>query len=125
MAEENKNPNPEKGPAPRKPVLFHHVRMGPFRSIHADGAWASINGLGNITLAFFNERPPLPKSVTYEYGESGQFVPTKEALTAVPDNEVLRQFEAEVIMSLESAKRIHTLLGNFIKIKEESDTAQK
>lgn len=104
-----------------KQIRFIHTRLPSFRCIHADSAWGSINGQGNIALAFYNERPPLPQSMTYEYDANGNLLPTQESAKAVSDYDVLRQFEAEIIMSFETAKVVHTILGNFIKMREKAD----
>jgi hypothetical protein len=106
-------------------ITFQQVRTSDFRIVHADGAWGAISSAGNIILTFYNERPIVPDSVKYHFDANSNFVPAPENFKPEFDRLVLRQFEVETVMTYESAKVIHEVLGNFIGMYEQAREAKK
>lgn len=103
----------------RQSVKFLHQRGGYYRAIHADGAWGAVSSASNIHLAFYNERPPIPNAVIQDLGPDGNWI--HESLRVDPpqtEPSISRQFEVDVILSLEAAKVVREVLQNFIELAE-------
>lgn len=100
-------------------VKFFHILAPSFRSVHADGVWGALSSYGNIHLSFFNERPNPPQFITQEFGPDGQWLPKEPKYEYGTNANWVRQFEVEVILSVESAKVMRQVLHNFIDLAEQ------
>lgn len=116
MSEETKAESISPTPVSGVPVKFLHQRAGQFRTVHADGVWGAASAYANVHLSFFNERPPMPVSLTQELGPSGLWLAKEPKVEFPTDANVMRQFEVEVIMSVETAKVVRDVLQNFIDL---------
>jgi len=85
----------------------HFINSNLFRVIHADGAWGGITPQFNIQMALFSERHPIPTEVSYKLEPSG-----------LRDG-IVREIEADVIMSLDVARALRIWLDNKIGEAEE------
>jgi hypothetical protein len=108
-------PNPEK---PAKLLKVHQQKGALFRVIHADGAWCSVGPYQNIHLAFYNERAPIPTAVYFALDEknlaSHELVEKREGKSGS-----FRELEVDVVISLEVARTLQWLLGNYIKLADD------
>ena len=74
-----------------------------FRVIHADGAFGGITPRLELFIAFYSERFPIPKVLTYEMSPEG--IPTKELSSERESKEgVIRECEIGVVVDLPIAK---------------------
>ena len=124
MPEQIENPensHPLQG-LPIKPVKFVHEKCALFRTVHADGVWGMTNNQGNIQLNYYIDHEPLPDASIWPVTPNG--FPTGEMQTVGKLDEnyylVSREFQIGVVLSLQAAKQVYAVLGNFIKVGEES-----
>lgn len=100
-------------PTPTPELQFHAIKSNYFRVIYAEGAVGGISPRGMIQMAIFNERAAIPKLTVHEaLATGGGLVPGKE-ISEKRDGKsgIVRELEAEIIMSLQSAKAFHSWLG--------------
>lgn len=123
---ENKSPAIPVSPQPVtkfQPVKFVHEKSPQFRTYHTDGAWGVVNALGDIHLSFFTEHPRLAAGVINKVNpENGIYTGEHEMVGDTDPNYFItvRDFQCSVVLSIQTAERIHTLLGNFIGIAKKS-----
>ena len=103
------------------PVKFIHEKSQQYRTCHADAVWGTINGLSNIQLEFYLERPPIPSAVVQPVNPDGTYT-SEQKLEPIQDAGhfiVVRDFQVGVVLSLQSAIQVHTVLGNFIELAKQ------
>ena|ERR1700722_1027290 len=121
MADEQKQPVEE-----GKPFVFHYCRSPIHRYVAADGAWLGLNGFNKIILNFYNDSPPLPKSVLAETTLDGNKFTSKEPITTFEtESAAVRQFDTSVVISLATAKALFETLEKFIKMGDEAETTRQ
>lgn len=105
----------------RPPVKIVHRLSKRFETVPADGGWGMFNGHGKIQLNFFTERPMLPDFVVFPLRpEDPQAMEEHYEQGFEKDHiMVVRDFHVAVTMSVDAAKHVHTVLGNFIALAED------
>lgn len=103
-------------PTQKKKLRFNFIKSSSFRVVHADGAWGGITPHGNIQVAFFSERTPIPQQIVHELTETGLGPEIKEERVA--RDGVVREVEVSVQMNLDIAKSVHDWLGKKIENAE-------
>jgi hypothetical protein len=74
-----------------------------FRVVHADGAYGGTSPRLQLFIAFYSERFPIPKVLTYEASPAG--APLDEIVEARESKEgVIREVEVGVTMDINAAK---------------------
>jgi hypothetical protein len=104
---------------PQIPV--HFVKSTFFRVIHADGVWFGGDPNGNIHLAFFNERQPIPEQIVATGGPHG--IVEDESQRVAKDG-VEREIEIDVVLSFQTATFINNVLGENLKNMREALKSQ-
>ena len=104
-------PNPDQH---QNVVEVHLQKANFFRVIHADGVWCSVNVNKDIHLAFYSERFPLPTKIFFPTDGQGELLKMRETKTGW-----VREIEADIVMSLDIARKVHDHIGKFIKFAEE------
>ncbi len=106
---------------PPLPVKFIHEKGPQYRIYHADAVWGTTNGQSNIQLEFYLEHPPIPTVVIQPVNPDGTFT-GEQKLEQIQDGEhfvVIRDFQAGIVLSLQSALQVQAVLGNFINLARE------
>jgi hypothetical protein len=96
---------------PTQEVVFDYIKGEFFRVIHADGMIGGPTPQGNLHIAFFSERPPIPKRTVQTVtalGALGAPVPEK---MVVRDCTVVREMDVDVMMTFQVAEQFHQWLG--------------
>ena len=111
------------GPPPQEPlpVKFIHEKGPQYRTYHADAAWAAVNGQANIQLEFYLEHPPFPTVVVQPVNTDATYTGEMK-IEGLEDKEhfvVIRDFQVGVVLSLQSAIQLQTVLGKFIDMAKE------
>lgn len=84
-------------------LRIEYQKSHAFRVIHADGAYGGTSPRLQLFVAFYNERFPIPKVLTYETTASGG--PVRELTDERESKEgVVREIEVGVLMDLAAAK---------------------
>ena len=94
-------------------MTFHYIKSNFFRVVHASGVHGGISPKGEFQMAFFNERTPIPQRVYHDIQIKdgvASLGPEIESERVGKDG-VIREVDVEVLMSRETAKVVHTWLG--------------
>ena len=119
MANQQRKP---RQPQPPIKLDAHYVKSSHYRTIHADGVWGGITPQLNIQMAFYSEHHPIPEIVHYEV-KPGE--PLKEVKRTASEG-VVREVEAEMIVSLELAESVvRWLNGKIEEVKKFQKEAER
>ena len=99
-----------------KIIKFHYSRTPSYRNYHVDGVFGGLNAKGNLHIELFNEKNPLPKTVTQEITKSGVF--GKEIKREQQDG-ILREIECGLTLDIQTAISLRSWLDTKIKQFEE------
>jgi hypothetical protein len=55
----------------QKNVVIEYIKSQLFRVVHADGAVGGVTPSGNLHIAFFSERPAIPRMMVHRRNENG------------------------------------------------------
>jgi len=103
-----------------KTVKFHYIKNQTFHSLHADGAIGGVTPSGNIHIAFYNERMPIPTEIVQKLDEKGALGEIESKTTR---EAVVREMEVDVVMNIDVAKNLHKWLG--VQIEEHGNIGHK
>jgi hypothetical protein len=84
-----------KASADNVPIAFEYIKSQLFRVIHADGVIGSVTPNGNVHVAFFSERPAIPRMMVYPRNPNGTLGPEKTL--ARPG--IIREMDVDVVLS--------------------------
>ncbi|NQU08599.1 MAG: hypothetical protein HQ583_08560 [Candidatus Abyssubacteria bacterium] len=102
-------------------IRFDYIKGNFFRVIHVDGVFGGNSPQGNIRMCVWNERWPIPQQMVYELKEGGVLGKEKNRITR---GAVVREVEADLVMDVETAKRIKAWLEDKIE-KASQDEEEK
>jgi hypothetical protein len=94
-------------------LIFHYEKSNMFRVIHADGVHGGISPQLNIHMALFNERQPIPQQITHQVGDKG-VIGSEDIGARVQKDGILREVEADVVLSIATAKAMVRWLSDRI-----------
>ena len=85
-------------------LLFHWIKSGHFRVVHADGAYGGISSRGYLQFALYNERAAIPRVSEREVkvSEDGSISAGPERTTESREG-LVREVEVEVMMDYRTA----------------------
>ena len=101
------------GDAAKDRVAFDYIKGQLFRVVRADGAIGSVTPNGHIHMAFYSERPAIPRRQVYRLSEGKlgeEIVP--ERLTR---GSIVREMDVDVFLTLSVAEHLHVWLGQRIE----------
>lgn len=109
----------ESASAPGVPYKFECHRSHLHRYVPADGVWVGVNGHGKYILNFFNDSPPLPKTILAETTADGNAFTSKPP-EVIPETDAgaVRLYEISVALPLPAVKLLATTLQNFVNLAE-------
>lgn len=94
-------------------IQYTFVKSNLFRVVHSDGVYGGTTPTGQINLFFFNERFPLPQQISHSFTQAAGI--GEELRDArITKTGIIREVEANMVMSLDSAKTLHQWLGDKI-----------
>jgi len=102
MADE---PKPKGNGHPPERVIFEYIKSPLFRVIHADGVVGSPTPSGNLHMAFFSERPAIPKRIAHALNEDKSLGAVVSGETVVREG-LIREIDVDVIMSVQVAENL-------------------
>jgi hypothetical protein len=98
--------------APTK-LSFQFIKNSNFKIIHADGATGGIAPRGNVFIAFYSERQPIPEVVTHHLtseGILGSEIPEERKVKSA----IIRDVEVGIMMDIPVAEALHVWLGQVL-----------
>ncbi len=105
----------DRAPVVPPAVRFYYLKSSQFRVVHVDGAHGGLTPRGQIQMALFNERQPIPQQTLEKLtpeGGLGDEIKDKR----IQKEGLIREVEVEAIMTLESAKSLVTWLQQRIDL---------
>jgi hypothetical protein len=106
--------------SPHQEIAFDFVKSEFFRVIHVDGVIGGPTPRGLLHMAFYSQRPPLPKRIVQKITPTGQLGESVAEKMVVQDA-IIREMDVDVIMSIDVAKQVHQWLGerlNEIEVRQ-------
>ena len=89
-----KKPRPDAPPD----IVFDYIKGNLFRVIHCDGVIGGVTPSGNLHMAFFSERPAIPRTQVHSRNEMGTLgPPIPERSEGRPG--VVREMDIDVVIS--------------------------
>lgn len=101
----------EKDSPTNEKITFHYIKNQGFRVLHVDGCIGSITPQGNIHLSVFSERPAIPRELTHKLTDNHE---VGEIVERVSREGIVREMDADLILTLNTAKNIYQWLGEKI-----------
>ena len=103
--------------APPLRIETKYVRSNLCRVIHADGAWGGVTSRLYIHMGLFSERNVSPESGTYVLDPKEHVA--REEVKGLPKQQILRETEADVIMSVETARALRDWLTERLAVADQ------
>lgn len=106
-----------------KKLKFKYVFDRNYNPAYTDGVHGSITPNNMIVMNFFNERAPLPTSMTYELDERGMLIDDTCVITPAVEEgtfDVIRFIESGITLNLDAATKIRDWLTDQIAIAEKN-----
>lgn len=97
---------------PATTLEAHYEKSNFFRVIHADGMFGGLSPSGQLHIAIFNQRSPLPKKSNILVAPNGV---TTETVTDTKTG-IFREIEADVAMNLNTALAFHIWLAQNLNL---------
>jgi len=106
-------------------IKFYYVKSNHFKSFFANGAYGGLGPNGLINIAFYIERPAIPKAIVHDLEPDGKL---GKEITSEREGKsgVIREVDCNIMMDLNTAKTIRGWLDRHItmleKVIEETKT---
>src|SRR5215470_7842480 len=94
-------------------VVFEYARDSMFRSTHADGFIGGLTPNGQVHIAFFSERPVLPKRHVFKLNPDGSLGAEVPAQTGGGES-ITRDMQVDVLMTVQAAERLRNWLDQYL-----------
>ena len=106
-------------------VKFDYLKAHAFRVVHADGVFGGPTPNRLIAMTLFSERLPIPQQTVHAFKGDGML--GEEIIDRrVSRDAVVRELEVCVMLSVETATRLHEwLAGHIEQIKRVTALAEK
>ena len=95
--------------SPPTGIELHYVKSNGFRVVHADGVWGGPTPRGYITMSFYSERLPIPRSMTHELKPPEPNSPDRilgQEIARDSKKGIVREVEVEIMVDLVMAKSL-------------------
>ncbi|MDD3581292.1 MAG: hypothetical protein PHW74_09755 [Desulfobacca sp.] len=99
-------------------ISYDYIKSNQFRVIHVDGVWGGNAPTGFIHMSVFSERWPIPKRTVSQFEPEGK-VGDEITERRVFRDSVVREVDAQLVMSIDVAIRIREWLKDKIANYEE------
>lgn len=99
-------------------VTFHYIKSNLFRVIHVDGAWGGPTPRGDVEVAFWSERVPIPQQMVHKVNDDGTIGDELKEERIARDG-LVREVETLIIMNIVNAKALLAFLQRAVKQAEE------
>lgn len=95
-------------------LRFVYEKARHHRILHADGAWSALTPHLEVQVSFYNDLRRIPISVTHPVEANDTIGPGQQQEVS----DLVREVDATVVMSIETAKAIVPLLSQMIEQAE-------
>jgi hypothetical protein len=88
-------------PTEQQNVVFEYIKSQLFRVVHADGAVGGVTPSGNLNIAFYSERPAIPRMMVHKRNEDGTLGDPLPEQTIVRPG-IIREMDVDVVIRPEA-----------------------
>ena len=95
-------------------VAFDYIKSQLFRVVRADGVIGGLTPNGHVHMAFFSERPAIPRRQVFQLtpeGTLGEMLPNE----TVSRDSIVREMDVDVFMTIDTAKLLYAWLDEKIR----------
>jgi hypothetical protein len=95
-------------------IVFEYARDPLFRATHADGFIGGLTPNGQVHIAFFSERPALPKRHVFRVnpdGSLGAELPGEKARSEA----ITRDMQVDVLLNVQAAEGLRNWLDQYLR----------
>jgi hypothetical protein len=115
-------PKKQNGEEPAR-VSFDFIKSPFFRAVRADGAIGGVTPNGQIHIAFYSERHPIPRRVTHAVDSAGKL---GEEVGRESREAIVREMDFDLFLTPSVAKSVHKWLGDRLaELEARDDPSQK
>jgi hypothetical protein len=86
--------------------------------VHADGVIGNITPKNDIFVSFYNERSPLPDTLTFEVTPNGEIGKEIKSEREFQTTGVIREMEVGIVIDIDFARSLALWLTNLIQQSE-------
>ena len=105
-------------------IAFDYVKSSQFRSVHADGLIGGVTPNGHVHVAFFSERPAIPRRIVQAIGPDGSL--GEELLDQRESrNSIVREMDVDIFLAPDVARSMYKWLGERLNELEQRETLLK
>jgi hypothetical protein len=111
-------------PSPAKPstITFFFEKTGSFQTSHADGVFGSVTPSGQVFLAFYVERSPIPKTMVCPISADGTIGEPSEF---TGKQGIFREVQSAVVLSPNALNDLKTHIEKLQNILKDLKDAAK
>ncbi len=96
-------------------IIFEYIKSNFFRVVHADGAIGGVTPEGNLHLAFFSDRPAIPKMQVFKRNPDGSLGNILNEHTVVRPG-IIREMDVDIVISREAARSLVSWLNQNLEM---------
>lgn len=85
-------------------IRYDYIKSNLFRVIYVQGIFGGITPKGNLQIALWNERWPIPKQSTYKFSSADGQISDEIMEERVVRDAVVREVEIQLLMDIDTAK---------------------
>lgn len=98
----------------KQKIAFKYIYSDTYNPVYANGAVGGLSTQGEIVANFYLERQPVLRSQVHDLTPDGQLGDEISRDPPATDLQVVRFVTTGVVLSLETARRVHDWLGKAI-----------
>jgi hypothetical protein len=110
----NKNPH----------FKFKYIFTYDYNPVYINGAHGGISPRGELVVNFYQERPPLPNSITHELNPNGTIGSEVDVEPEDLNKSLVRFVSNGVVINYQTARELHAWLGEKLKEMEALEQAK-
>jgi hypothetical protein len=104
-------------------ITFKYIFTYDYNPKYVNGAHGGVSPRGELVVNFYLERPPLPNAVSHEINQNGTIGNESVVDPADLNASLVRYVSTGVVLSLQTARDLHSWLGDKIHELETREQA--
>ncbi|HET6421432.1 MAG TPA: hypothetical protein VFG19_14850 [Geobacteraceae bacterium] len=105
-------------------ITFKYIFTYDYNPKYVNGAHGGVSPRGELVVNFYLERPPLPNAVSHEINPNGTIGPEAAVDPEDLNSSLVRYVSSGVVLSLQTARDLHSWLGEKIRELEALERAR-
>jgi hypothetical protein len=105
-------------------ITFKYIFTYDYNPKYVNGAHGGVSPRGELVVNFYLERPPLPNAVSHEINQNGTIGAEGAVDPADLNTSLVRYVTTGVVLSLQTARDLHSWLGEKVRELEVLEQAR-